>query len=220
MDQREIEAFVPLLVNSYWYFDFTNEFHELKINKVEILVSYDVSSLFTNVPLDETAIEILFEQLVQYNAQSCPYRNGSCRSPKRSHQRTTIPVWRSSLRTGRWRCYGVPSRALISKRLHSNHWRYPWASRKTSILLPSICWWHAHCNAWFSNSNYFPVYPQQGTHLGQIHYGVVKERQASFPWHWTTQPFTLDWDQDLCKTNKHGCTFTLPNMTRWKTRAL
>ena len=35
-------------------FDFTNEIHELKINKGEILVSYDVPTLFTNVPFDES----------------------------------------------------------------------------------------------------------------------------------------------------------------------
>ena len=67
MDQREIEAFVPLSVYSYWYFDFTNEFHELKINKGEILVSYDVSSLFTNVLLDETTIEILVNRAFSNN---------------------------------------------------------------------------------------------------------------------------------------------------------
>ena len=47
----------PLSLNQYTItdtFGFTNEIHELKINKSEILVSYDVSSLFTNVPLDET----------------------------------------------------------------------------------------------------------------------------------------------------------------------
>ena len=47
-------------------FDFTNEIHELKINKGEILVSYDVSSLFTKVPLDET-IEILVNRAFSNN---------------------------------------------------------------------------------------------------------------------------------------------------------
>ena len=72
MDQREIEAFVPLSVYSYWYFDFTNEFHELKINKGEILVSYDVSSLFTNMPLDET-IEILVNRAFLNNRFNTTY---------------------------------------------------------------------------------------------------------------------------------------------------
>ena len=51
------EKLKPLSLNQYTVadiFDFTNEIHELKINKGEIVVSYDVSSLFTNVPLDET----------------------------------------------------------------------------------------------------------------------------------------------------------------------
>ena len=48
------------------------------------------------------------------------YQNGSGRSPKRSHQRSTISVWQSSLGTDRWHCYGVPSRALSSKRLMSS----------------------------------------------------------------------------------------------------
>ena len=38
----------------------------MKINKGEILVSYDVSSLFTNVPLDET-IEILVNRAFSNN---------------------------------------------------------------------------------------------------------------------------------------------------------
>ena len=40
------------------YFEFTNEIQNMEIANGDILVSYDVSSLFTNVPLDET-IEIL-----------------------------------------------------------------------------------------------------------------------------------------------------------------
>ena len=35
-------------------FEFLNEVHELAINEGDILASYDVSSLFTNVPLEET----------------------------------------------------------------------------------------------------------------------------------------------------------------------
>ena len=35
-------------------FEFVNEVHELVINNGDILVSCDVSSLFTNVPLEET----------------------------------------------------------------------------------------------------------------------------------------------------------------------
>ena len=47
----------PLSVNEHTITDifaFTNEIRGVKINPGEILVSYDVSSLFTNVPLEET----------------------------------------------------------------------------------------------------------------------------------------------------------------------
>ena len=40
---------------------FADDLHEMKIDEQDILVSYDVSSLFTNVPVDET-IEILAEK--------------------------------------------------------------------------------------------------------------------------------------------------------------
>ena len=42
-------------------FDFASEIRELQINSGDILVSYDVSSLFTNMPLEET-IEILADK--------------------------------------------------------------------------------------------------------------------------------------------------------------
>ena len=38
-----------------------DDLHEMKIDKQDILVSYDVSSLFTNIPVDET-IKILAEK--------------------------------------------------------------------------------------------------------------------------------------------------------------
>ena len=63
------EKLKPLSLNQYTVtdiFDFTNEIHEWKINKDEILVSYDVSSLFRNVPLDET-IEILVNRALTNN---------------------------------------------------------------------------------------------------------------------------------------------------------
>ena len=156
----------------------------------------------------------LSEQLVQYNAQSCPYQNGSCQSPKRSHQGSTISVWRSSLRTDRWRCYGVPSRALISKLLHVIYRRYPWAPRKTSILLPSTCWWHAHCNAWFSNSNYFPAYPQQCPHFK---FTMEVEKNGKIPF-LGTELFNhaprIETKVYVKLTNTDGSTITLPKPCR------
>ena len=63
------EKLKPLSLNQYTVTDifyFTKEIHDLKINKGEILVSYDVSSLFSNVPLDET-IEILVNRAFSNN---------------------------------------------------------------------------------------------------------------------------------------------------------
>ena len=54
----------PLSYNQYTVsdtFQFVDEIQGLKINNGELLVSYDVTSLFTNVPLDET-IQILADK--------------------------------------------------------------------------------------------------------------------------------------------------------------
>ena len=51
---------VTLCVSERLPFDFVNEIQQLSINNGDILVSYDVSSLFTNVPLDET-IQLLID---------------------------------------------------------------------------------------------------------------------------------------------------------------
>ena len=59
----------PLSVNENTITDifaFTNEICGVKINPGEILVSYDVSSLFTNVPQDET-IDILAHKAFENN---------------------------------------------------------------------------------------------------------------------------------------------------------
>ena len=55
------ENLKPLSVNDHTIsdvFHFAEEIHGLDLNEDDILVSYDVSALFTNVPLEET-IQIL-----------------------------------------------------------------------------------------------------------------------------------------------------------------
>jgi len=55
---------VPLAINHYTItdtFEFVNEVNALTLNDGDVLVSYEVSSLFTNVPLDET-IHILADK--------------------------------------------------------------------------------------------------------------------------------------------------------------
>ena len=59
----------PLSCNQYTVkdiFEFVNEVQNLEINRGNILVSYDVTSLFTNVPLDET-IQILADKAFHDN---------------------------------------------------------------------------------------------------------------------------------------------------------
>ena len=59
----------PLSLNRYTVtgiFEFANEIHSLEIANGDILVSYDVSSLFTNVPLDET-IQLLADRAFTNN---------------------------------------------------------------------------------------------------------------------------------------------------------
>ena len=59
----------PLSTNQYTItdtFDFVNEIQQLSINNGDILVSYDFSFLFTNVPLEET-IQLLTEKAFTNN---------------------------------------------------------------------------------------------------------------------------------------------------------
>ena len=63
------EKLKPLSVNNYTIsdvFQFAEEIHELQFNEDDILVSYDVSASFTNVPLEET-IQILANKAFTWN---------------------------------------------------------------------------------------------------------------------------------------------------------
>ena len=63
------EKLKPLSVNNHTIsdvFQFAEEIRELDFNEDDILVSYDVSALFTNVPLEET-IQILANKAFNQN---------------------------------------------------------------------------------------------------------------------------------------------------------
>ena len=63
------EKLQPLSYNQYTItdtFEFADEIRKLQINNGDIPVSYDVSSLFTNVPLEET-IQILADKAFTNN---------------------------------------------------------------------------------------------------------------------------------------------------------
>ena len=89
---RKTETFGNQPVHNHWLtdtFQFADEIRGLNINEDDILVSYDVSSLFTNVPLDET-IQILadkafdnnwFNQTHQLNISKSDLGEGSDESP-------------------------------------------------------------------------------------------------------------------------------------------
>ena len=65
----------PLSWNRYAVtdiFEFANEIHNLEIANSDILVWYDLSSLFTNVPLDET-IEFLANRVFTNNWVNTTY---------------------------------------------------------------------------------------------------------------------------------------------------
>ena len=60
----------PLSLNRYAVtdiFEFANEIRNLEIGNGDILVSYDVSSLFANVPLDESTIQLLANRALTNN---------------------------------------------------------------------------------------------------------------------------------------------------------
>ncbi|XP_022805774.1 uncharacterized protein LOC111342915 [Stylophora pistillata] len=65
----------PLSLNRYTVtdiFEFANKLRSLEIANGDILVSYDVSSLFTNVPLDET-MQLLANRAFTNNWFDTPY---------------------------------------------------------------------------------------------------------------------------------------------------
>jgi len=57
---------------AFFIFKFAEEIRALNINQGDILVSYDVTSLFTSVPLDET-IAILVDKAFQGNRFNLSY---------------------------------------------------------------------------------------------------------------------------------------------------
>ena len=92
-------------------FAFRNEICGVKINPGEILVSYDVSSLFTNVPLDET-IDILAHKAFENNWFNDTYGLNLTRTDLTDllHVATKRQLFQfdgASLRTDRWSSHGV-----------------------------------------------------------------------------------------------------------------
>lgn len=83
------EKLKPLSVNDKSIndiFSFAHDLHEMKINKLDILVSYDVSTLFTHTAVDAT-MEILAEKAFKddwFNKEYC-------------YEKPTFPIQRKSV---------------------------------------------------------------------------------------------------------------------------
>ena len=93
------EKLKPLSVNDHIINDiflFADELHEMQIKEHDILVSYDVSSLFTNFPVDET-IESIAERAFENNwfngrTQSQHHKVGFDRAVANCHQTSALSV--------------------------------------------------------------------------------------------------------------------------------
>ena len=140
------EKLKPLSLNQYTVTDisdFTNEIHELKINKGEILVSYDVSSLFTNVPLDET-IEILVNRALTNNLFNKTHNLALIRTDlvdllKVATKGQLFQFDGALYEQTDGVAMGSPLGPLLANVVMSYIEDTLKRQRKTSILLPSIC---------------------------------------------------------------------------------
>lgn len=131
-------------------------------------MSYDVSSLFTNVPLDET-IEILADRTLKDHWFNTTYDLNLIR--------TDLVDLLSVATKGNF----YSSRELYTNRLMT----LLWGSHSSLCFLTSSCLL-SKCNAWCNNSDWFPTHSKQHPYFDQIHHGGRKERHAFFPWHSTT----------------------------------
>ena len=133
-------------------FEFVNEVHELLINNGDILVSYDVSTLFTkNVPLEETIqllatrlsliiglmkrtilISISWTLLIFLERQQ---RANFSRSTASYMNRPTELLW------------APPPWSSISQCFYVQHWRNPGALRQDAHVLQEIC-----CQLWTNSA--------------------------------------------------------------------
>ena len=81
----------------------------------EMMCSFDVCSLFTNVPLDET-IEISLTKL--YSLPDPPSLPRHVLKDLQRRKEKPLRFWWGLLRSNRWRRYGLSTRSSISKHFH------------------------------------------------------------------------------------------------------
>ena len=161
----------PLSLNRYTVtdiFEFATEIRNLEIANGGILVSYDVSSLFTNVPLDET-IEILANRAFTNNWFNTTYDlnltktdlvdllsvatkgqlfqfNGACMN------RLMAWLWNPLLVPYLLMCSCPPSKKTLSERVNS---QFPIEDTLT-IHSPSCQIWQQHLTSWTRLTRHIP----------------------------------------------------------------
>ena len=136
----------PLSINQYTItdtFEFVNEVHRLTINSGDMLVSFDVSSLFTNVPLEETIHILADKAFINDWFKVTHGLNLSKQDLVDLLKGTTkdqlfLFKW-STLRADRWCRYGLPARTLNGEHFYVQHRRHPRAQRQDAHILQEIC---------------------------------------------------------------------------------
>ena len=107
------EKLKPLSLNQYTIsdiFSFSEDLRNTSLNESDILVSHYVSSLFTNVPLDET-IHILVEKAFKNNWFNVTHSQTEYQQVRSGHwiiasgnKESAVSVWWKAIRTGWWCC--------------------------------------------------------------------------------------------------------------------
>ena len=110
------EKLKPLSINDQTVndiFSFADDLHKMKIDEQDILVSYDVSSLFSNVPVDET-IEILAEKAFKDDWFNKEYDLNITKTDL-IELLEVATIRRKSVRASGRGCYGLSPRATNGK---------------------------------------------------------------------------------------------------------
>ena len=137
------EKLKPISINEFTISDLLRFSEELRKNENvdgEILVSYDVSSLFTNVPVDET-IEILVQKAFHEEWFNNKYNLALKESDLRALLNIDVSTRRKAIRADRWCGNGITARdrAFNGKYLYVLYRGEAGQRHGHAIFLPSLC---------------------------------------------------------------------------------
>ena len=128
----------PLSINQYTItdtFEFVNEVHGLTINSGDMLVSFYVSSLFTNVPLEET-IHILADKAFMNDWFNVMH---GLNLSKQDLVDLLRGATKDQLFLFNGQLYELPARTLIGERFYVQHRRNARARWQDARILQDIC---------------------------------------------------------------------------------